>query len=200
MMELLILGLFAVPIYLFVRFSARTVAWLSGRRFRSYRLLAQRYRGRYENRGLSDPPTVSFFHNGSTVRVGLAPPVPGQVSPPRTRVVVKFANGLPFRLELSPVARPSTPQPPKGTRPVRFGDSEFDRVLWFKRTIPKWRAASSDRRRGRRSGFSNGSGRRAGCCSRSIPSGCWSRSIVTSRFISKRSPQRSARRFSFTID
>jgi hypothetical protein len=129
MLELLALALIAVPLYLFVRFGVRVVSWLTGRRYRAYRLLAHRYRGRYENRGLSDPPTVSFAYNGSTVRVGLAPPVPGQPSPPRTRVVVRFGRGLPFRMELAPAARPAPPQPPRGTRPVRTGDSEFDRAF-----------------------------------------------------------------------
>jgi hypothetical protein len=127
MLELLALALIALPLYLVVRFGAGAVAWMSGRRFRAYRQLASRYRGKYENRGISDPPTVSFPYNGSTVRVGLAPPIPGQPSPPRTRVVVRFGRGLPLRLELAPVSRPAPPQPPKGTRPVRSGDPEFDR-------------------------------------------------------------------------
>ncbi len=104
-----------------------TTAWVSGSRYRAYRQLAARYRGKYESRGLSDPPTVSFSYRGSSVRVGLAPHVAGQPPNPRTRVVIRFGNGLPFRLELAPVARPSPPQPPKGTRFVRIGDQEFDR-------------------------------------------------------------------------
>ena len=127
MLELIALALFALPLYLLVRFGAATVSWITGRRYRSYRLLAGRYRGRYENRGLSEPPTVSFPYNGSTVRVGLAPPVPGQPAPPRTRVVIRFGKGLPFRMELAPVSRPAPPQPPRGTRPVRTADPEFDR-------------------------------------------------------------------------
>lgn len=129
MLELIALALFAVPLYLLVRFGATAVSWLTGRRYRSYRQLASRYRGRYENRGLSDPPTVSFPYNGSTVRIGLAPPMPGQPSPPRTRVVVRFGKGLPFRMELAPVARPAPPQPPRGTRPVRTTDADFDRAF-----------------------------------------------------------------------
>ncbi len=129
MLELIALALFALPLYLLVRFGATAVSWLTGRRFRAYRWLASKYRGRYENRGLSDPPTVSFNYNGSTVRVGLAPPVPGQPSPPRTRVVVRFGRGLPFRMELAPTARPAPPQPPRGTRPVRTTDSNFDRAF-----------------------------------------------------------------------
>ena len=136
MIELLVLGLIAVPLYLIVRFGARSVAWLSGRRFAAYRRLASRYRGRYESRGMSDPPTVSFAYHGSTVRVGLAPPIPGQPMPPRTRVVIRFGRGLPFRLELAPIARPAPPQPPKGTRPVRSGDPEFDRTFFVQANDP----------------------------------------------------------------
>jgi hypothetical protein len=126
-MGLIILGLVALGIYLAIRVGAAASAWISGSRFRAYRILATSYHGRYENRGLSDPPTVSFAHNGSNVRVGLAPQVPGQALGPRTRVVARFRRGLPFRLELAPVARPAPPQPPKGTRIVRLGDPEFDR-------------------------------------------------------------------------
>ena len=43
--------------------------------------------------GMTDPPTVSFNYNGSTVRVGLAPQFPGQPTYPRTRVVARFAKG-----------------------------------------------------------------------------------------------------------
>jgi hypothetical protein len=126
-MGLIILGVVALAIYLAIRLSAAVSSWISGSRFRGYRLLASHYRGRYENRGLSDPPTVSFSYNGSNVRVGLAPQVPGQSLGPRTRVVARFRRGLPFRLELAPVARPSPSQPPKGTRLVRLGEAEFDR-------------------------------------------------------------------------
>lgn len=126
MIGFVILGLILLGMYLAVRLTASATAWVSGSRFRAYRQLATRYRGRYENRGLSDPPTVSFSHNGSNVRVGLAPQVQGQNLGPRTRVVVRFRKGLPFRMELAPVSRPSPPQPPKGTRLVRAGDQEFD--------------------------------------------------------------------------
>jgi hypothetical protein len=126
-MGFVILGLILLGMYGAVRFAAKASAWLSGSRFRAYKQLASRYRGRYENRGLTDPPTVSFSHNGSNVRVGLAPFVPGQNLGPRTRVVVRFRKGLPFRLELAPISRPAPPQPPKGTRLVRAGDQEFDR-------------------------------------------------------------------------
>ncbi len=126
-MGLLILGLTILGLYLAIRLAATAGSWLSGSRYRAYRHLAARYQGRYESRGLSDPPTVSFAHRGSNVRVGLAPQVVGQPANPRTRVVVRFRRGLPFRLELAPIARPAPPQPPKGTRLVRVGDQEFDR-------------------------------------------------------------------------
>jgi hypothetical protein len=127
-MELVILGLIVLSIYLVIRLLSNFGAWMSGARYRAYRLLAARYHGRYESRGLSDTPTVSFIHNGSTVRVGLAPTIAGQPEQiPRTRVVARFRRGIPFRLELAPAARPAPPQPPKGTRPVKVGDPEFDR-------------------------------------------------------------------------
>ena len=128
--------LFALICYGVIRTSVKLVGWLSGSRFRAYRHLAARYQGKYENRGMSDPPTVSFTHNGSTVRVGLAPQFPGQPTFPRTRVVARFARGLPFRMELSPVARASPAQPPKGTRPVRVGDAEFDRAFLVQANDP----------------------------------------------------------------
>lgn len=128
-MGLAVIGLVVLLVYLAIRLTAASSAWLAGKRFRAYRMLAARYHGRYENRGLSDPPTVSFGYNGSNVRVGLAPLVPGQALGPRTRVVARFRTGLPFRLELAPAARPAPPQPPKGTRLVRAGEPEFDRTF-----------------------------------------------------------------------
>src|SRR5262249_45817704 len=119
----LILGVLILVLYLVVRLGASATAWLAGAKFKAYRNLAGPYQGKYENRGLPDPPTVSFSYNGSHVRVGLAPTVPGQTSIPRTRVVARFARGLPFRLELAPIARPAPPQPPKGTRLVKVGDA-----------------------------------------------------------------------------
>jgi hypothetical protein len=129
-MELLILGLIILAVYLVIRVLANFGAWVSGARYRAYRLLAARYHGRYESRGLSDTPTVSFIHNGSTVRVGLAPTIPGQPDQiPRTRVVARFREGIPFRLELAPAARPAPPQAPKGTRPVKVGYPVFDHAF-----------------------------------------------------------------------
>jgi hypothetical protein len=126
-MAWVILGGLALLLYLMIRMGAVTASWLSGARYRAYRQLAARYQGKYESRGLSDPPTVSFSFNGSQVRVGLAPQIPGQATGPRTRVVARFRQGLPFRLELAPISRPAPAQAPKGTRVVRVADQEFDR-------------------------------------------------------------------------
>jgi hypothetical protein len=129
-MELVFLALVVLFIYLFIRLLSSVGSWLSGARYRAYRQLAADFRGRYESRGLSDPPTVSFTHKGSTVRVGLAPTIPGQPDQfPRTRVVARFSRGIPFRLELAPIARPAPPQAPKGTRTVKLGDQAFDRAF-----------------------------------------------------------------------
>lgn len=136
MRELLSLGLFLLVMYVVVRLVASAIGRLAGSRYRAYRQLAQRYRGRYESRGLTDPPTVSFAHGGSSVRVGLAPVVPGQPAMPRTRVVTRFPQGLPFRLELVPAGRPAPPQPPKGTRPVNVGQAEFDRAFLVRANDP----------------------------------------------------------------
>jgi hypothetical protein len=126
-MAWVILGGLALLLYLVIRLGASASAWLSGSRYRAYRQLAARYQGKYESRGLADPPTVSFSYNGSLVRVGLAPQVAGQALGPRTRVVARFRQGLPFRLELAPVMRPAPPQAPKGTRVVNLLDKEFGR-------------------------------------------------------------------------
>ena len=126
-MDLIAVVVVVLVLYALVRLVGSIAAGLTGSRHRAYRLLANRYRGRYEHRGLVDPPTVSFAHNGSSVRVGLAPVVAGQSSPPRTRVVARFGEGLPFRLELFPIQRPAPTQLPRGTRPVRLGDPLFDR-------------------------------------------------------------------------
>jgi hypothetical protein len=126
-MQMVILGLIILSAYILIRLIAKTGAWMSGARYRAYRQLATRYNGRYESRGLSETPTVSFNYNGSTVRVGLAPTIAGQPDQiPRTRVVARFQSGIPFRMELAPVSRPAPPQPPKGTRSVKLGDPAFD--------------------------------------------------------------------------
>jgi hypothetical protein len=127
MEALAILGIFVLVLYLVVRAAATLTARLAGARYKAYRNLAARYGGKYESRGLAEPPTVSFPYNGANVRVGLAPNVPGQPSWPRTRVVARFNRGLPFRMELAPISRPAPAQPPKGTRLVRIGEADFDR-------------------------------------------------------------------------
>ncbi len=136
-MELLVLGLIILFIYAFIRLLASVSSWWSGTRYRAYRQLANRFHGRYESRGISDPPTVSFSHRGTSVRVGLAPTIPGQPSSPRTRVVARFRRGIPFRLELAPVCRPAPPQAPKGTRVVKTGDGDFDRVFVVQANDPE---------------------------------------------------------------
>jgi hypothetical protein len=127
-MEIAILGLIVLFLWIFIRLLTTFSGWLSGTRYRAYRQLAAYYHGRYESRGLSDPPTVSFLHGGSTIRVGLAPNIAGQPAQvPRTRVVARFGHGIPFRLELAPVARPAPAQAPRGTRPVKLADPAFNR-------------------------------------------------------------------------
>ena len=77
MMELIVLGLIILFLYAFIRLMTSFSSWMGGARYRAYRQLANRFHGRYESRGISDPPTVSFLYHGTTVRVGLAPTVPG---------------------------------------------------------------------------------------------------------------------------
>jgi hypothetical protein len=127
MMELIFVGLIILFLYAFIRLMTSFSSWMGGARYRAYRQLANRFHGRYESRGISDPPTVSFLYHRTTVRVGLAPTVPGQPANPRTRVVARFPRGIPFRLELAPISRPAPPQAPKGTRIVKTGESDFDR-------------------------------------------------------------------------
>lgn len=127
-MTLVALAFVILIFYAFIRLTATAGSWLSGSRYRAYRQLAAAFRGKYESRGLSDPPTVSFPYHGANVRVGLAPQMAGQPNNPRTRVVARFKRGLPFRLELAPVSRPAPPQTARGTRIVRLGDKEFDRA------------------------------------------------------------------------
>lgn len=127
MPQAIAIGAVFLVLYVTIRLLAKAVSGLAGGRHKAYRLIAARYGGRYESRGLVDPPTVSFSHGGSTVRVGLAPTIPGQPALPRTRVVARFARGLPFRMELMPARRPAPAQPPKGTRPVGSGHPDFDR-------------------------------------------------------------------------
>ena len=127
----------ALVLYGMIRSGVKFSALLTAGRFGAYRHLATEYNGRYESRGLTDPPTVSFGHRGAIVRVGLAPLLPGMPVQPRTRVVVRFAEGIPFRLELIPSGRPTPPQPPKGTRAVRVGDANFDRSFFVQANDPE---------------------------------------------------------------
>lgn len=136
-MDLLVVGLIVLALYAAVRLFGAIASGLSGARHRAYRVLAARWRGKYEHRGLVDPPTVSFRHNGSSVRVGLAPVVTGQPSAPRTRVVARFGEGLPFRMELFPAARPAPKQTARGTRPVRVGEPELDRGYVIRANDPE---------------------------------------------------------------
>lgn len=127
MMELFATAAIVLFLYWVIRGAGVLASTLAGSRHRAYRQLAAKYGGRCESRGLVDPPTVSFAHQGSSCRVGLAPVVAGQPTLPRTRVVARFGKGLPLRMELMPLSRPAPPQPPRGTRPVRLGLPEFDR-------------------------------------------------------------------------
>ena len=135
-MTIVALGLFLLVCYGVVRLAARLMGAIGGSRYRAYRLLAQKYRGKYESRGLVDPPTVSFHHGGSNVRVGLAPVIPGQAAVSRTRLVARFAQGLPFRMELTPHGRSAPIQPPKGTRGVRTGAADLNRLYQIQANDP----------------------------------------------------------------
>jgi len=120
---LILLLLFA---YGAVRALTAVGAWAIGARYRAFRRLASRYGGRCESRGMSGAPIVSFQHGGDLVRVGLAPPGPGGSATPATRIIVRFRQAVPLRLELAPVSRALPRRALKGTNPVRLGDREFD--------------------------------------------------------------------------
>lgn len=120
-------------VFLFLYFVLRAASFLvsrfSERRYRAYRRLAKRYRGRYEPRGMGEPPTVGFLYNGSLVRVGLAP-VAQRRGPtaPRSRVVARIGRiNRSFRMELIPASPDSMLQQPRGTRRITLGDTDFDR-------------------------------------------------------------------------
>ena len=128
----------ALVLYGAIRGGSGLLALAMGGRFAAYRQLAGEYAGRYEPRGMTDPPTVSFTaRGGALVRVGLAPWSAGQPNHPRTRVVIRFREGIPFRLELAPLSRPVPPQPPKGTRLTRIGDARFDRSFLIRANDPE---------------------------------------------------------------
>lgn len=127
MAELTIL-VFFVAIYAIVRLVSTVASW-TGTWHRPYSQLAVAFDGRVESRGNDRSPLVSFEYKGSLVRVGLAPEQPGQIeSIPRSRVVARFAEGVPFRLELAPYSRIGQAQPPKGTRRVEVDEPHFNRA------------------------------------------------------------------------
>lgn len=126
-----LMGLFGLILLLlvaygFIRLLASVGSWALGARYRAFRRLADRYGGRYESRGISGAPIVSFPHDGDLIRVGLAPPGPGGSTVPATRIIVRFRRAVPLRLELAPVARGLPRRALKGTSLVRLGDREFD--------------------------------------------------------------------------
>ena len=121
-MEIIAVGIVLLFFYLFIRVCTKVFAWLGGTGHGAYQTVANRYRGRLESRS-GGAPTVTFQHNGATIRVGLAPAGPGG---PRTRVVARFARGVPFRMEIYPQLRPSPPPTPRGTRAAWSRDSGFN--------------------------------------------------------------------------
>ena len=136
-MGLIGFGLLVLIAYGAIRLIARGIAWLAGSNYRAFRRLASHYGGRYETRGLSDSPIVSFPDGEDLVRVGLAPAsprLPGVVS---TRVVVRFRRGIPFRMELTPRASSWTRMAPKGTQIVPSGDREFDGAFQVQANDPE---------------------------------------------------------------
>lgn len=125
-MEVFGLILLLLLVYGLVRALAAAGAWVIGARYRAFRRLAARYGGRCESRGMSNAPIVSFQHGGDLVRVGLAPPGPGGSARPATRIIVRFRQAVPLRMELAPIGRALPRRALKGTNPVRLGDREFD--------------------------------------------------------------------------
>jgi len=136
-MELAVVCGIVLAFYFVFRLGSRMIALFSGGRFRAYRILADRYHGQYESRGMYDPPTVSFNHRGSLVRVGLAPLIPGQPPNPRIRVVSRFKTAIPFRLELAPFARAGPRQEPRGTKLVALGLPHVDREFSIRTNDPE---------------------------------------------------------------
>ena len=105
-MQTVIVGLIVLSAYILIRLLARIGAWMSGARYRAYRQLAARYNGRYESRGISDTPTVSFNYHGSTYARWPAHdrrPTWADSPNPGGR---PFQSGIPFRLELASGSRP----------------------------------------------------------------------------------------------
>ena len=86
------------------------------------------YGGRYESRGLADPPTVSFQHNGRRCGSACAVRSPGS-HPCLGRAWWRGSPGAAVPPGAGAGLPPRPAQPPKGTRLVRVGDLEFDRGL-----------------------------------------------------------------------
>jgi hypothetical protein len=125
-MGLLGFAFLALIAYGSLRLVAKAMAWAVGSRYVAFRRLATQFRGRYETRGLSDSPIVSFPHGEDLVRVGLAPASARDAGVVSTRIVVRFRRGLPFRLDLMPSGSPRLRQVVRGTESVVVGDREFD--------------------------------------------------------------------------
>ena len=112
-MELVILGLIVLFIYAFIRGWPPSAAWMTGAPIPGLSPASQRFNGRYESRGISDPPTVSFLHHGTTVRVGLAPTIPGQPVNPQDAGRRAIPEGDPVPARARPGSRPAPPQAPR---------------------------------------------------------------------------------------
>ena len=119
------LGFLVLAFYILIRLFSSLVAGVFGSRHRVYRRIAARYRGKYEHRG-HEPACITFPHQNTTVRIGLAPVVPGQPDKPRTRAIIQFASPLPLRMELYSRKRASPRQAPKNTRDVPIPQPAFD--------------------------------------------------------------------------
>ena len=179
-MELVILGLIVLFAYLFIRLTAKFWRWMSGTRYRAYRRLATRFNGRYESRGLSDTPTVSFIHHGSTVRVGLAPTIAGQPGQSPERAWSPGSNrAFPFGMELAPASRRCPAPAPQGHSPVKLGDPEFDRAYVVQANDLEMARDFLGRRYGPPSPTCNAGYMPGACWYPSIPSDCWFKSTVT---------------------
>ena len=71
---------------------------------------------------------MSFTHNGSTVRVGLAPTIAGQPAQiPRTRVVARFRPRHPVSTGAGAVEPPGPATAPQGNAAGQARETEFDR-------------------------------------------------------------------------
>jgi len=94
---------------------------------RLYRQLAEAFQGSIETRGRDQSPLIRFTHRGSLIRAGLSP-VNSRNSgdSPRTRVVARFRQSLPFRLEITPRSGPGFTLPPRDARALELNRPDFD--------------------------------------------------------------------------